>query len=109
MAGSVISIGSALLGMGNVGQQGAQYAYMGLVGLPNSRSHETEADRIGVELAARAGYDPRAAVTLWQKMGKVSSSSTPAFLSTHPSSSDRSSDLTVYSERVMPLYLQAKK
>lgn len=109
VAGSVISIGSILLGMGDLGQQGAQYAYMGLVGLPNSRSHETEADRMGVELAARAGYDPRAAVTLWQKMGKVSTSSTPTFLSTHPSSSDRSSDLTAYSERVMPLYLQAKK
>src|SRR5690606_33937685 len=64
VAGSLISVGSALFGLGDLGQQGAQYAYMGLVGLPNSRSHETEADRMGVELAARAGYDPRAAVTL---------------------------------------------
>lgn len=109
VAGSFISIGSALLGVGGLGQQGAEFAYMGLIGLPNSRSHETEADRIGVELAARAGYDPRAAVTLWQKMGKVSSNSTPAFLSTHPSGSARISDLTVYSDRVMPLYQQAKK
>ncbi len=108
VAGSVISIGSALLGVGNLGQQGAEYAYMGLVGLPNSRGHETEADRIGVELAARAGYDPRAAVTLWQKMGRIASSETPKFLSTHPTSADRSSDLTDYSQRVMPLYLQAK-
>ncbi|WP_353157237.1 M48 family metallopeptidase [Herminiimonas fonticola] len=108
VAGSVISIGSALLGVGNLGQKGAEYAYMGLVGLPNSRSHETEADRIGVELAARAGYDPRAAITLWQKMGQVGGSAPPTFLSTHPSSADRSSDLTIYAQRVMPLYLQAK-
>jgi predicted Zn-dependent protease len=107
--GSVISVGSALLGVGDFGQQGAQYAYMGLVGLPNSRGHETEADRIGVELAARAGYDPRAAVTLWQKMAKTGGSEPPKFLSTHPSSADRSSDLTDYSQRVMPLYQQARK
>lgn len=109
VAGSVISIGSALFGVGSLGQQGAEYAYMGLVGLPNSRGHETEADRIGVELAARAGYDPRAAVTLWQKMGQLGGSAPPTFLSTHPSSADRISDLTVYAQRVMPLYLQAKK
>ncbi len=109
VAGSLISIGSALLGVGSLGQQGAEYAYMGVIGLPNSREHEREADRIGVELAARAGYDPRAAITLWQKMGQVGGSAPPAFLSTHPSSVDRSSDLTVYAQRVMPLYLQAKK
>lgn len=109
VAGSVISIGSALLGVGNLGQQGAEYAYMGLIGLPNSRGHETEADRIGVELAARAGYDPRAAVTLWQKMGQTGGSAPPTFLSTHPSSADRSKDLAVYAQRVMPLYQQAKK
>lgn len=109
VAGSVISIGSALLGVGSLGQQGAEYAYMGVIGLPNSREHEREADRIGVELAARAGYDPRAAITLWQKMGQVGGSAPPTFLSTHPSSADRSSDLTVYAQRVMPLYLQAKK
>ncbi|MFC7299298.1 M48 family metallopeptidase [Herminiimonas aquatilis] len=108
VAGSVISIGSALLGVGSLGQQGAEYAYMGVIGLPNSREHEREADRIGVELAARAGYDPRAAITLWQKMGQVGGSAPPTFLSTHPSSADRSSDLTAYAQRVMPLYLQTK-
>ncbi len=109
VAGSLISIGSAIFGVGDLGQQGAQYAYMGLMGLPNSRSHETEADRIGVELAARAGYDPRAAITLWQKMGQAGGSEPPKLLSTHPSSQDRIRDLTVYSERVMPLYQQAKR
>jgi predicted Zn-dependent protease len=82
---------------------------MGLLGLPNSRRHETEADRIGIELAARAGYDPRAAITLWQKMGKAAGGEPPKFMSTHPSSSDRMSDLTNYSQRVMPLYEQARK
>jgi len=109
VAGGLISIGSAILGVGDLGQQGAQYAYMGLMGLPNSRSHETEADRIGVELAARAGYDPRAAITLWQKMGQAGGSAPPKLLSTHPSSQDRIKDLTVYSQRVMPLYKQAKR
>ncbi|MFJ9533064.1 M48 family metallopeptidase [Herbaspirillum sp. NPDC101396] len=109
VTGSLISIGSSILGVGELGQQGAQYAYMGLVGLPNSRTHETEADRMGVELAARAGYDPRAAISLWQKMGQIGGSEPMKFMSTHPSRDDRISDLTVYSQRVMPLYEQTKK
>lgn len=109
VAGTLISAGAALLGVGDLGQRGAEYAYMGLLGLPNSRQHETEADRIGVELAARAGYDPRAAVTLWEKMGQLGGSEPPKFLSTHPSQSDRLNDLRTYSARVMPLYQQARK
>ncbi len=109
VASGLISVGSALLGLGDLGQRGAEFAYMGLLGLPNSRRHETEADRIGVELAARAGYDPRAAVSLWQKMGRVSGNESLTFLSTHPSQSDRLSDLTDYSQRVMPLYEQSRK
>ncbi|MGE4369050.1 MAG: M48 family metallopeptidase [Burkholderiaceae bacterium] len=77
--------------------------------LPNSRTHETEADLIGVELAARAGYDPRAAVTLWQKMGALGGSRPPEFLSTHPSAATRMQELGVAAERVMPLYQQARK
>lgn len=58
--------------------------------LPNSREAESEADRIGIELAAKAGYDPRAAVTLWQKMGKVSGGSGKSdFFSTHPAPEKR--------------------
>lgn len=76
--------------------------------LPNSRTHESEADLMGVELAARAGYDPRAAVTLWQKMGAASNGAPPEFLSTHPSADTRISDLQAASQRVLPLYEQAK-
>ncbi|HUG77370.1 MAG TPA: M48 family metallopeptidase [Burkholderiales bacterium] len=77
--------------------------------LPNSRTHETEADRIGVELAARAGYDPRAAITLWEKMQKAGGGQPPQFLSTHPSHDTRISDLRDYAARVMPLYQSAKR
>ncbi len=105
-----IQVVSAIAGLGDLGQTSLKYAYQGLLGLPHSRQHETEADRIGVELAARAGYDPRAAITLWQKMDKLAGSSgTPTFLSTHPSNADRLKDLTEYSSKVMPLYQQAKK
>lgn len=109
IAGLGISVVSAIAGLGDVGQKGMEYAYMGLLGLPNSRRHETEADRIGVELAARAGYNPRAAVTLWQKMGSAGGAEPIKFLSTHPSHEDRLRDLTDYSQRVMPLYEQARK
>lgn len=77
--------------------------------LPNSREHEREADRMGIELSARAGYDPRAAVTLWQKMGKAGGAGPPQFLSTHPSSERRIRDLQGYAEIVTPLYQAARK
>src|SRR5690606_38046667 len=77
--------------------------------LPNSRTHETEADRIGVELAARAGYDPRAAISLWKKMQKASGGQPPQFLSTHPSHEDRIAVLEKASEKVLPLYRKNAK
>lgn len=77
--------------------------------LPNSRTSESEADRIGIELAARAGYDPRAAVTLWQKMAKVGGGSPPEFLSTHPSPKNREAALKKLVKKMMPYYLEAKK
>ncbi len=76
--------------------------------LPNSRTDETEADRIGVELAARAAFDPRAAVSLWQKMTQLAGGKGPQFLSSHPSHATRISDLRAYAERVMPLYEAAR-
>lgn len=75
--------------------------------LPNSRENEQEADRIGVELAARAGYDPRAALSLWQKMAQVGGGGGPEWLSTHPSHETRTRDLEAYAQKVMPLYEQA--
>jgi predicted Zn-dependent protease len=78
--------------------------------LPNSRENEQEADVIGVELMARAGYDPRAALTLWQKMGQASGGGgPPEFLSTHPSSATRLRELQAYVDKVMPLYQAAKR
>ncbi|CAM3759350.1 M48 family metallopeptidase [Bordetella bronchialis] len=77
--------------------------------LPNSRTHEAEADRMGVELAARAGYDPSAAVSLWRKMAQVSQGQAqPEILSTHPSAESRIAELQAASQQVMPLYQQAK-
>jgi predicted Zn-dependent protease len=61
--------------------------------LPNSRTAELEADEIGMELAVRAGYDPDAAVTLWQKMGSLGGSAPPQFLSTHPAPGNREAQL----------------
>ena len=64
---------------------------------------------MGVELAARAGYDPRAAIVLWQKMSRTTQGSAPpAFLSTHPSNEDRIKDLQVFTEMVLPLYEKAR-
>ena len=72
--------------------------------LPNSRTAENEADQIGIELAARAGYDPRSAVTLWQKMAKVGGSSPPEWLSTHPSDATRQDRLRALAPKMMPYY-----
>jgi len=75
------------------------------VDLPNSRTAETEADRIGIELAAKAGFDPRAAVTLWQKMGAVGGGKAPpAFLSTHPSDAQRKDRLNALVPKMLPFY-----
>ena len=76
--------------------------------LPNSRENEQEADLIGIELAARAGYDPRAAITLWQKMAQDRGSGTPAWLSTHPSHATRLRDLQNDVQKVMTLYEKVK-
>ena len=77
--------------------------------LPHSREQEAEADRMGLELMARAGYDPNAAVTLWQKMSKGGGGGTPEFLSTHPSGESRIRDLEKTVPAVLPLYQAAAK
>jgi predicted Zn-dependent protease len=71
---------------------------------PNSRSSESEADEIGIELAAKAGYDPRAAVTLWQKMGAAGGEGPPQWLSTHPSPETREKKLSELIPKMMPYY-----
>jgi len=105
--GMVVGAASAILGVGQVGSDLMGQVAKVTFELPNSRLHETEADRIGVELAARGGYDPYAAVGLWKKMAAVSQGSPPQFLSTHPSHETRQKDLANYAERVMPLYRAA--
>jgi Zn-dependent protease with chaperone function len=104
---AVIGIGAAALGLGWGAADLANLAADVTFNLPNSRGQETEADRIGVELAARAAYDPRAAITLWQKMGQLGGGQPPQWLSTHPSHDTRIRDLEVYAQRVLPLYEQA--
>lgn len=76
--------------------------------LPNSRTAESEADRIGIELAAKAGYNPNAAVTLWQKMAKVSGGGGLEFLSTHPAPGNREQALQSLIPQMMPYYRAAK-
>ena len=72
--------------------------------LPFSREQESEADDIGLELMARAGYDPHAALTLWNKMSAAESSGQPKFLSTHPAPKERIKDIQKNLPRVLPLY-----
>ena len=76
--------------------------------LPNSRENESEADRYGIELAARAGYNPRAAISLWEKMGTASGNNAPTFLSTHPAPGNRIQALNAEVPRMMPLYEKAR-
>jgi predicted Zn-dependent protease len=105
---AAIAIGSRDSGPGaGLALTGAQLAAVLAIQLPNSRNGEAEADQIGIELAARAGYDPKAAVTLWEKMGKLGKSQ-PEFLSTHPSPQNRAARLAALGNEVAPLYAAAK-
>ena len=80
----------------------------GLLGLKFSREDETEADLVGMELAARAGFDPRAGVSLWKKMSAQNAQTPPQWLSTHPSSTSRIKDLELNLSKVMPLFEKAQ-
>ncbi|CAM3703601.1 Peptidase M48 [Bordetella sputigena] len=109
MATSVgLSVLSVVTGSSAVSDLGGKLSDV-MFTLPNSRTHEAEADRMGVELAARAGYDPSAAISLWRKMAQLSQGKEqPEILSTHPSAESRIADLQAASQQVMPLYQQAK-
>lgn len=76
--------------------------------LPHSRASESEADRYGVELAARSGFDPRAAVRLWEKMAAASGDGPPQFLSTHPPAGNRIQALNALMPQMMPIYEKAR-
>lgn len=105
-----IGIVSSVLGLSSGQAQLAGLAGDVGLSLPNSRTQETEADLMGLELMARAGYDPNGAVTLWQKMQKAEGSSGERlqFLSTHPVSSTRITNLQSMMPKVMPLYQQSQ-
>ena len=79
------------------------------VQMPNSRAAESEADEIGIELAAKAGYNPNAAVSLWQKMASVEGGGPPQFLSTHPSPANRQQKLAELAPQMMAYYEQARR
>jgi predicted Zn-dependent protease len=99
---------SALLGLGNTGDallnMGGQ-----LLTLKFGREDESEADLIGIDLAARSGYDPHAGVTLWQKMASANKGAPPEFISTHPSGPTRIKDIETNLPKVQPLYARAQR
>jgi predicted Zn-dependent protease len=97
-----------LFGLGDLGQMATNYGAQ-LLTLEFSRSDETEADLVGMELAARAGFDPRAGVTLWQKMSAANKNAPPQWLSTHPSGSTRIAEIEANLPKVMPIFERARK
>jgi Zn-dependent protease with chaperone function len=106
--GALLSLGAALFGLGQLGEVAAN-AGTQLLTLKFSRDDEIEADLVGLEIGARAGYNPQAAVSLWEKMGRASSGNGgPAFLSTHPTGPDRTRRLQESIPRVEGLYRQSE-
>lgn len=109
-AQTAIGIGTALLGLGQTAADISGSVYQALVATRFSRSDESEADDIGLELTARSGYDPRAGVTLWQKMiATKSGGNPPEFLSTHPEDASRIQRIQSLLPVVIPLYEKAQR
>jgi predicted Zn-dependent protease len=102
----VASLVSMALGYGDLGGQLASGAAR-LTLLTFSRGDEAEADLVGLDIAARAGYDPRASIVLWQKMAAASRGQPPEFLSTHPAHDTRIDTLRKAMPKVLPLYARA--
>ena len=103
-----LSLGAQLLGLGDLGNAAANLGTQ-LLTLKFSRSDETDADLVGLELAARAGYNPQAAVSLWRKMGEATGNGGIAFLSTHPSGPDRIRELEQNVPKVQGLYQASRR
>lgn len=104
----ILAVG-VLTDVGELALSGAAMAAAVAVQMPNSRTAESEADLIGIELAAKAGYDPRAAATLWRKMAKSGGGRPPEFLSTHPSPENREQRLMELAPEMMPYYERKEK
>ena len=100
------SIVSELLGFGQLGRQALGFGTQ-LLGLKFSRDDEKEADLVGLDIAARAGFDPRAALSLWRKMQEANKGAPPQWLSTHPSGNARMEEISMVLPRVLPLYAKA--
>lgn len=108
-AQGAISISASLLGLGDSSTKLAGAVYQSLVATKFSRTDESEADQIGLELAARAGFDPRAGVTLWHKMMSANSNGgPPEILSSHPAGENRIKQIQALLPTVMPFYEAAK-
>jgi predicted Zn-dependent protease len=105
--GAIVTKGTSAT-VGNASAQAAGLGSQLFFALPNGREQERESDKIGLELAARAGYNPDAAVTLWQKMEAQGGAKPPEFLSTHPASENRIAELRALAPKVRPLYEAAK-
>jgi predicted Zn-dependent protease len=106
---TLTNVGTLAIGLvigGNVGEIARQGG--GLLALKFNRDDERDADLVGLELAARAGYDPQAGITLWEKMNQVAKNAPPTWLSTHPSGEDRMKRTKDALKQVMPLYEKAK-
>lgn len=102
-----INLASVYFGLSSRGTAALANAAQVAVSLPYSRDHETDADLVGIELSARAGFDPRAAVNVWKKMNAIASSQPPQMLSTHPANATRIRTLEVALPKVLPLYQAA--
>lgn len=100
-----IAVASAGVGYSGAIVDGSSAAAKLALTLPNSRTSEIEADRMGIEIAALAGYDPRAAAGLWQKMAEAGGNGPPEFLSTHPAPGNRQETLAALADQMMPYYL----
>lgn len=106
--GMGLSVLSSLLGLGQLGDVAANLGTQ-LLSLKFSREDETEADLVGLELAARSAYKPQASVSLWQKMTSLNGKGGPSFLSTHPSGPNRIKELQANVPKVQKLYEAARK